>query len=212
MKKLFSKLKDPKVYSVVIIVFTAVVIIILALFLETRDGRVFIDNSLIAAPIATISPDTSGKLIEMDAYEGEMVKKGDPLGVVGTEIIRANSDGEVVVQQNQIGGIVTPQTPLVQIIDPTMLRVSGTIDENKGLSDIKIGQVASFTVDALPGKTFWGYVDEISPTAKQTALSFTISTERPVQQFLVYVKFDANTYPQIKNGMSAKLTVYTKTH
>jgi multidrug efflux pump subunit AcrA (membrane-fusion protein) len=91
------------------------------------------------------------------------------------------------------------------------MRVAGTIDENKGLDKVKIGQTVSFTVDALPGTTFWGYVDEISPTAKQTQLQFSVSSERPTQQFLVYARFNSYAYPQIKNGMSAKMTVYTNT-
>jgi multidrug resistance efflux pump len=91
------------------------------------------------------------------------------------------------------------------------MRVTGTIDENKGLDSVKIGQIVSFTVDALPGEIFWGYIDEISPTAKQTQLQFSVSSERPTQQFLVYARFNAYAYPQIKNGMSAKMTVYTNT-
>jgi multidrug resistance efflux pump len=112
---------------------------------------------------------------------------------------------------NQLGSSAGPTNPVVQIINPNDMRIAGTIDENKGLSDIHVGQVASFTVDALPGQNFWGYVDEISPSAKTTALSFSISSERPTQQFVVYVRYDANKYPEIKNGMSAKLTIYTDT-
>jgi hypothetical protein len=91
------------------------------------------------------------------------------------------------------------------------MRIAGTIDENKGLDKVKIGQVVAFTVDALPNQTFWGYVDEIGVTSKQTALQFSVSSERPTQQFLIYARFNAYKYPQIKNGMSAKMTVYTNT-
>jgi multidrug resistance efflux pump len=97
------------------------------------------------------------------------------------------------------------------MIRPVNLRVTGTIDENKGLKDIHVGQVVSFTVDALPGNTYWGYVDEISPSAVAPAFSFSTSTERATQQFTVYAKFDSALYPAIKNGMSAKMVVYTKT-
>jgi multidrug resistance efflux pump len=92
------------------------------------------------------------------------------------------------------------------------MRVAGTIDENKGLDKIHVGQVASFTVDAYPGKKFWGYVDEISQTANQTQASFSISSTRPTQQFTVYVRFNANDYPELKNGMSAKMVVFTNTN
>jgi hypothetical protein len=43
------------------------------------------------------------------------------------------------------------------------------------------------------------------------AFSFSTSSERATQQFSVYAKFDATAYPAIKNGMSAKMVVYTKT-
>jgi hypothetical protein len=42
-------------------------------------------------------------------------------------------------------------------------------------------------------------------------LQFSVSSERPTQQFLIYARLNAYAYPQIKNGMSAKMTVYTNT-
>lgn len=116
----------------------------------------------------------------------------------------------IVKASDMIGSIISSQNPVVSLIQLPDLRVDGTIDENKGLNDIKVGQVASFTVDAFPGEIYWGFVDEISPTAKQTQLTFSISSERPTQQFDVFVKFDPRLYPEIKNGMSAKLTVFVK--
>ena len=51
------------------------------------------------------------------------------------------------------------------------MRIAGTIDENKGLDKIKNWASVSFTVDALPGQTFWGYVDEISPSCKTNSIA-----------------------------------------
>jgi hypothetical protein len=39
---------------------------------------------------------------------------------------------------------------------------------------------------------------------------FNISDERPTNQFAVYVRFDPAQYPQLKNGMSARIWVYTQ--
>jgi multidrug resistance efflux pump len=211
MKKQATKIKNPKVYRALISIILAIVIIFGIYFYLIKEGRIQIDDSIISAPIATISPNSPGKLMELDVYEGQMIKKGDTLAIVGTDTLRATTDGLVILANNQIGGNVTTQTQLIQIIDPGNMRVAGTIDENKGLNEIRVGQIASFTVDAFPGRKFWGYVDEISPSAKQTSLSFSISSERPTQQFQVFVKFNATKYPGIKNGMSAKMTVYTKT-
>lgn len=211
MKNFFAKIKNPKVLRALLIVFVAIAVIGGYYFYETLRDRVAIEDSLIQAPIITISPETPGKILNIKVYEGEKIKKGDALAIVGTSSLNAYQDGLIVSTNNAIGSIASAQTPVVQMINFADMRVAGTIDENKGLDKVKIGQIVSFTVDAIPGQIFWGYVDEISPMAKQTQLQFSVSSERPTQQFLVYTRFNAYAYPQIKNGMSAKMTVYTNT-
>ncbi|HZE87050.1 MAG TPA: biotin/lipoyl-binding protein [Methylomirabilota bacterium] len=212
MKKTVSLFKNKNFLKKVGIILVVLLVIGGAIFFLKTTNRVFIDNSIIAAPVITISPTTSGKLKELDVTEGQKVAKGDTLAVVGGETIRTDTDALVILSNNQIGSSVGPQTQLMQLIRPIDVRVAGTLDENKGLNTIHVGQVVSFTVDAFPGKTYWGYVDEVSPTAKQTQLSFSISNERPTQQFIIYARFDTTKYPEIKNGMSAKMTVFTKTN
>lgn len=216
MKKKLAKLskliKNPKVLRPLMGVILALVVLVALFFVEKTRSRVSIEDSLIQAPISTIAPITPGTLNDVYVTEGQKVAKGDALALVDTNILRANSSGLVVMAKKDIGSTVSLQTPIVQMIDTTSMRVAGTIDENKGLSQIKPAQIVSFTVDALPGKTFWGYVDTSAYTANQTQLSFSISSERPVQQFEVYARFDAQKFPEIKNGMSAKMTVYTNTN
>lgn len=194
---------------------TLVVVVLLSagvFYLEKTHDRVFIDDSLVEAPIINVSPTQSEKLMEIDVYDGQKVTRGDVLGIAGTDTLRADTDGLIIMANQQIGSLVSAQNPVAQMINTADMRIAGTIDENKGLNDIRVGQIASFTVDALPGRVFWGYVDEVSPSAKQTQLSFSISSERPTQQFVVYVKYNADKYPEIKNGMSAKMTIYTNTN
>lgn len=210
MKKLIAILKDPKIIRRIVAIAAIVLIVFTFYFYQITQGRVKIDNSQLSAPIINIAPTAPGKLVELDATEGHSVKTGDVLAIVSTETIRAQNDGLIVMANDQVGGNVSPTQPLIQMIKTQDLRVAGTIDENKGLNQIKVGQTVAFTVDALPGKTFWGYVDEIAPTAKQTQLAFSISSERPTQQFQIFAKFDSNSNPEIKNGMSAKMTVFTK--
>ncbi len=212
MKKLISRIKNPKTLKIVI-TFIVLILVLGGFYLyEKMNERVFIDNSLATAPVVSVSTINAGKLTEIDVYEGKKIKKADPIAVVNGQTLYADTDGLVIMANNQIGSIVNSQSPVAQIINLNDMRIAGTIDENKGLDQIKVGQVVSFTVDALPGKNYWGYVDEVSPTAKQTQLSFSISSERPTQQFIVYARFDANKYPEIKNGMSARMIVYTKTY
>ncbi|HSD98261.1 MAG TPA: HlyD family efflux transporter periplasmic adaptor subunit [Patescibacteria group bacterium] len=211
MKNLLQKIKNPKVFKPLLIVTMIVVVVVSYIFYQIRSARVFIDDSLVQAPLVIVSPSTSGTLTALTVYEGEYVNKGDSLAIAGGQTIYADSDGLVVMANNQIGSSVGQQTPVVELVNPEDMRIAGTIDENKGLSSLHIGQVVSFTIDALPGQTFWGYIDEVSPTAKQSQVAFSISSERPTQQFVVYAKFDAKKYPAIKNGMSAKMTIFTGT-
>jgi multidrug resistance efflux pump len=210
MKKSFPLFQSKK-FRIMAGVSLVLVLFVCAYLYFTMTGRVFIDHSLIQSPVITVSPSLSGKVLEINVKEGEVVASGDTLAVVGSETLRASTDGLVIAASDLTGSTVNPQTALIQMIRPVNMRVAGTIDEDKGLSAIKVGQVVSFTIDALPGKTYWGYVDEISPSAVAPAFSFSTSTERPTQQFTVYAKFDSGATPVIKNGMSAKMTVFTKT-
>jgi len=181
------------------------------MYFQNVMGKIFIDKSVIQAPIITISPSLPGKVQEMAVKEGQYVTSGDVLAVVGSETVRAQTDGLIISADDLTGSAVNQATQLIQMIQPLNLRVVGTIDEDKGLNTIKVGQVVSFTVDALPGAIYWGYIDEISPSANTPAFSFSSSSERPTQQFSVYAKFNTTLFPLIKNGMSAKMIVYTKT-
>jgi multidrug resistance efflux pump len=211
MKNILKQLKRSIVWRTLLSILVVFLVLGGYIYYEKNRDRIFIDTSIVSAQVITIAPVLPEKLIELDAYEGERIKKGDPIAKTDSETFFAETDGLIIMANNQIGGLVSAQSPIAQLINLTDTRIAGTIDENKGLNQIKVGQVASFTVDALPGREFFGYVDEISPSAKQTQLAFSISSERPTQQFVVYARFDANKYPEIKNGMSAKMTVYTKT-
>jgi multidrug resistance efflux pump len=211
MKKIFSLFKNRNFLKIAGSICVLILFVSLYIFFQKTTGRVFIDHSLIQTPVITISPSLSGKVLEIDVKEGQTVQTGDALAVVGSETLRADTDGLIISASDLTGSTVNQQTQLVQMIRPVNMRVTGTIDENKGLNDIRVGQVVSFTIDALPGNTYWGYIDEISPSAVAPAFSFSTSSERPTQQFTVYAKFDSVSYPAIKNGMSAKMVVYTKT-
>lgn len=211
MKKIYNLLKDPKSRKIVIVVAILITLLGVYVYYEKTANRVSINNSIVQAPIITVSPSYSGKVLDVNVREGQHVSVGDELVTVGSETLRADTDGIIISASDLKGSSVGPQTQLIQMINPVNLRIQGTIDEDKGLNKIKVGQVVSFTVDALPGNTYWGYVDQVSPSAKSSGFTFSTSTERVTKQFVVYAKFDSTAFPSIKNGMSAKMKVYTNT-
>jgi hypothetical protein len=64
-------------------------------------------------------------------------------------------------------------------------------------------------VDAFGSQQFSGVIDEVAPTSNASGVVFNISSARETQQFDVKARFDATKYPQLKNGMSARMWVYT---
>lgn len=213
MKKTDTQAKKPSRQKIVGIsgILVLIFFIGLSFYIQNSTGRIYIDKSVIQTAIITVSPSLPGKVQEISVKEGQTVSSGDTLAIVGSETLRAQTDGLIVSANDLTGSTVNQSTPLIQMIRPVNLRVVGTIDENKGLNEMRVGQTVSFTVDALPGNTYWGYIDEISPSANVPVFSFSSSSERPTQQFTVYAKFNVASYPNIKNGMSAKMVVYTKT-
>ena len=204
-----SILRKPIVRSLIGI---AVVFLLLGgfLFWKIEHGTVFIENSEISAPIISLSASVPGTLNALYVKEGDVVAANTPVAMVGTDIVTSEQDGLVINIANHIGEFFNPGQAIVSMIHPEDLRVVGTIDENKGLSDIRVGQKATFTVDAFGGKVYVGTVDSISQTADDTGVVFSISDKRPTKQFDVKVRFNAADYPELKNGMSAKITVYLK--
>ena len=180
------------------------------LYWQMSSTRVGIDTSVISAPVIGLSPTAPGQLEETYVNEGDMAAANTPVAKVGDEIIKTKTSGEIISVEKNIGKSFNPGQAVVSMIDPGSLRVIGTIDENKGLNKIQVGQLASFTVDAFGSKTYSGVVDEVSPSSRQTDVVFNISDSRPVNQFDIKVRFDQNSYPELKNGMSAKLTIFTK--
>jgi len=171
-------------------------------------GRIYTDKAQVSAAITTISPSTAGILEEVYVNTGDMVGPDTVVARVGNELLKTTASSVITMTDTALGTTVSPSTPVIQMINPDDLRVVAQIDEDKGLSSIKVGQQVVFTLDAFGSRTFQGIVDEISPTARQTDVVFNISDKRQVNQFDVKIRFDVNVYPEIKNGMSAKVWIY----
>lgn len=204
-----SLFRRPAVQSVLGI-FIIVAVLVAVILYKNVSSRVPIDLSVISAPSINIGPQSEGVLQSVFVKAGDTVIAGEGVAQVGSEVLSAKVNGLVTSVTNTPGQLFEPGTPVITMIDPTQLRVVGTIDENKGLSKIKVGDPVSFTVDAFGSQSFVGVVDEIAPTAVDTSVVFSISDQRPTNQFDVKVAYDIAAYPQFKNGMSAKMKIYWK--
>ncbi len=178
------------------------------LIYQDLNSKVYIEDARISAPVISIGPSAPGILDKLYVQEGDMVSQGQKLALVGNETITARTQGVVIGVTDVPGEMVSPQTPVVTMIDRRQLRLIGSIQEDKGLKDITPGQRVVFTVDAFPGKEYNATVESIAESATQADIVFSISDQRQERDFDVTAVFDVNAYQELKNGMSAKMWVY----
>jgi multidrug resistance efflux pump len=179
------------------------------LFWQVGSTTVSIENSNLEAPIINLAPSMPGTLNALYVTEGDTVAANSQVALVGSQIISTEDGGLVSSAPVVLGSYFSPGQTVVSIVNVSEMKVIGQIEETKGLDRIKVGQRATFTVDAFPGKTYEGVVDEISPVSDDTGVVFDISDQRPIENFDVKVRFTIADYPELKSGMSAKITVYT---
>lgn len=133
--------------------------------------------------------------------------------------IASQVDGVVAKKWVTQGDVVQPAQPIYTIYDLSKLWVEADFKETQ-LSSIKVGDRAVITVDAFPGRTFQGRVEDIGAAAASAfalipqdngAGNFTKVTQRvPVR-----IAFDggsdrgANAGARLLPGMSAEVKVRT---
>ena len=177
-------------------------------YLGVSNQRVYIENSNVQAPSIPLAPTADGTLQQVYVSVGDIIPANTVVGEVGTELIKSTIGGLVISTNTNIGSRIPSGTPIVTMIDQTQLRVDGQLQEDKGLADVAVGDRAIYTVDAFPGKQYSGVVSEVSPTSQTSDVIFKVSDQREEQIFDIKVAYDISSYPELKNGMSAKIWVY----
>jgi multidrug resistance efflux pump len=191
-----------------LIVFILAAVIIGFLYWSTMQSRIYIEKSEIYAPVISLSPDTPGTINEIYIKEGDVIAKDQALAKVGTHLVTSKTSGLITWVGNTPGQMANAQAVVVKMIDLASLRVIGHIDEDKGLSEIQVGQKVIFTVDAFGAKEYIGEVESIGASANQASIVFSISDKRAEKPFDITVKYDGSAYPELKNGMSARMWIY----
>jgi HlyD family secretion protein len=110
--------------------------------------------------------------------------------------------GEIVIT----GTMNNAGTQIMVVSDLSRMLVKADVDETD-VVDMKLGQKAKITVDALPDTSFVGTVVEIGNTAKRSL----VTTDQGQTNFEVKVVFD-NQVAAVRPGMTADVEIETATH
>lgn len=98
------------------------------------------------------------------------------------------------------GDFVGPGIPVIVFGDLSQLQVESDDVSDLDVARVKIGQKASVTLDALPGKAFHGTVSSISPLATES---------RGYKVFAVSVDLVEGVESGLRWGMDAKIEIAT---
>src|SRR5262249_11552500 len=75
----------------------------------------------------------------------------------------------------QEGEDARPGTPIMEVVDPTAMRVRAKINQ-ADVDRVKVGQAVRITLDSYPDRSFAGRLQRLSPIASTSALSSRVRT------------------------------------
>lgn len=132
-------------------------------YVTTEDAKV-------AGDIVKVSPQMTGKLLELEVEEGQSLEKDQIIGrqEMGTlsdtnleqSVIRAPISGFVLKKQVTPGELVSTGQTLIMMVDPMKLYINANIEETD-LAKLKIGQKVEVTVDEFSGQKMYGEIQSI---------------------------------------------------
>ena len=137
--------------------------------LRTLEKTFLVIGQIEAIPShsAAVSSRISGRVVDIKANEGEIVKKGQP--VVEVESRQVGNPPPRVQYASPIDGVVThrdvllndsvePDKHLLEVVDMSEVYAEGQIFEGQ-VAQVKPGQKVRIHVESFPGETFTGTVD-----------------------------------------------------
>jgi len=75
----------------------------------------------------------------------------------------------------QEGEEVRPGIPILDVVDPTAMRIRAAVNQ-ADVASLKVGMHVRLTLDSYPSRTFDGRLDSLSPVATVSSLSARVRT------------------------------------
>jgi HlyD family secretion protein len=159
---------------------------------QEREKQVKPQESRIAGERATL---------ENMRYDLSKVRIESPIDGIVTK--RNIQEGETAV----IGTMNNAGTVLLQLADMGIIQAEVEVDETN-VPNVRIGQTAKITIDAIPEKSFKGHVSEIGNSPIQTTGAAAAGTQ--ATNFKVVVMLDEKV-PEVRPGFTCTADITTAT-
>lgn len=172
------------------------------------------DNAKVSGGIYTVTPPMAGKLVKFTANVGDAVEADEIIGrVEGGTYIKSPVDGEIIQSDATLNQMVGQSTVVAVIADTSDLYIQANIEETD-VNKIKVGQTATVTLDAYPGKKFKAHVSEVDNLTQTalsgSALSFTTSGTYTKVTQLIPIEITIDDDVELKNIIGTNAYVKIK--
>jgi membrane fusion protein (multidrug efflux system) len=136
---------------------------------------------------------------------------------LGYALVRASRGGIVSRRTIQLGQTITPRQAFLSLVplDPENVWVVASLREDQ-MGRVRVGQPVTIRIDAIPDRTFTGYVESVAGGTGSVFSLFppdnaTGNFTRVVQRLPVRVRFvEGESWDQrVRPGMSATVTIDT---
>lgn len=184
-------------------------------YVSTEDAKV-------SADLVSVTPQSQGKLLELNVEEGDTVTKNEilahqdvnnlPDANVEQSLIRSPIDGIVVKKQGTVGELLSTGQSLITLIDPNKLYITANIEETK-LGKVKVGQSVDITIDQYDSQKFTGKIKSIGEVTNSALSILSSSTSgtftKVVQRIAVKIELDEFNN-KILPGTNAVVKIHVK--
>jgi membrane fusion protein (multidrug efflux system) len=115
--------------------------------------------------------------------------------------------GVVSIKSVNAGDLATPGTALFTVVDPTSMRIEGSVPADQ-VSSVRLGMPVNFTVQGYPGRSFTGHITRINPVADPVTRQVRILVSIPNEgNTLVGGLFaDGHVASEARNGIVIPLS------
>src|SRR5215831_9917595 len=153
-----------------------------------------------AAQVSRIAQERA--TLDSAQYDLSRVRIASPIDGIVTK--RSIEEGEMVM----VGTMNNAGTVLMTLADMSIIQAEVEVDETN-IPNVKLGQPAKITIDAIPDKTFKGHVSEIGNSPLQATGQQTGSTTQATN-FKVVVVLDEKV-PEVRPGFTCTADITTAT-
>lgn len=179
-------MKNKKITIIILAIMVLILASVTVYYWYFGTYYVITDDARVSGDIIQVSPQVSGRLVEVNVEEGNtvsveqvMARLDDDMLPPGANtdltLVRAPRGGVVIQRLGDVGEIAAPGQPVFLVIDPKTFYISANIEEDR-VTRVRPGQPVDITIDSIPGIKFSGRVNYIGQAALSTFSLLPVST------------------------------------